>query len=64
VAVGCRQRLTLPEEKALVTQFAKAAGAGELLNMHNLKAGSELAIWHSTSSSTIYISWPGMVVAS
>jgi hypothetical protein len=49
-----RQNMTLPEEKALLAQFAKAAGAGELLNIHDLKAAYEQAIGHSTSNSTIY----------
>jgi Winged helix-turn helix len=34
--------------------FAKAAGAGELLNIQDLKAAYEQAIGHSTSNSTIY----------
>jgi hypothetical protein len=29
--------MTLAEEKAFLTRFAKAAGAGELLNIHDLK---------------------------
>jgi transposase len=33
-----RQNMTLPEEKALLAQFARAAGAGKLLNIHDLKA--------------------------
>jgi transposase len=54
--IGGRQRenMTLPEEKALLAQFAKAAGAGELLNVQDLKAAYEKAIGHSTSNSTIY----------
>jgi hypothetical protein len=46
--------MTLPEEKALLAKFAKAAGAGELLNVHDLKVAYEKAIGHSTSNSTIY----------
>ena len=42
------------EEKAFLKQFAKAAGAGELLNIHDLKAAYEKAIGHPTSNSTIY----------
>jgi transposase len=49
-----RENMTLKEEKALLKQFAKAAGAGELLNIHDLKAAYEKAIGHSTSNSTIY----------
>jgi hypothetical protein len=39
--IGGRQRenMTLSGEKALLACFAKAAGAGEMLNVHDLKAG-------------------------
>jgi hypothetical protein len=30
--------MTLAEEKALIARFARAAGAGEMLNIHDLKA--------------------------
>jgi hypothetical protein len=46
--------MTLAEEKALLNHFAKAAGAGEMLNIHDLKAAYEKAIGHETSNSTIY----------
>jgi hypothetical protein len=36
--------MTLGEEKALPVRFAKAAGAGEMLNIHDLKAAYEKAI--------------------
>jgi len=49
-----RENMTLAEEKALLTRFAKAAGAGELLNIHDLKAAYEKAIGHATSNSTVY----------
>ena len=49
-----RENMTLEEEKALLARFAKAAGAGELLNIHDLKADYEKAIGHETSKSTIY----------
>jgi len=49
-----RENMTLEEEKALLARFAKAAGAGEMLNIHDLKAAYEKAIWHETSKSTIY----------
>ena len=54
--IGGRQRenMTLSEEKALLTRFAKAAGAGEMLNIHDLKAAYEKAIRHPTSNSTVY----------
>ena len=42
------------EEKALLSRFAKTAGAGELLNIHDLKAAYEKAIGHATSNSTVY----------
>ena len=34
--------MTVAEEKALLTRFAKAAGAGELLNIHDLKAAQTM----------------------
>jgi transposase len=49
-----RENMTLEEEKALLAHFAKAAGAGEMLNIHDLKAAYEKAIGHETSKSTIY----------
>ena len=54
--IGGRQRenMTLSEEKALLVCFAKAAGAGEMLNIHDLKAAYEQAIGHQTSNSTVY----------
>ena len=49
-----RENMTLREEKALLARFAEAAGAGEMLNIHDLKAAYEKAIGHQTSNSTIY----------
>src|ERR1700738_1663383 len=49
-----RQNMTLAEEKALLARFAKAAGAGEMLNIQDLKAAYEKAIGHATSNSTVY----------
>jgi transposase len=49
-----RENMTLAEEKALLDRFAKAAGAGEMLNIHDLKAAYEEAIGHPTSDSTVY----------
>jgi transposase len=49
-----RENMTLAEEKALLGRFAKAAGAGEMLNIHDLKAAYEKAIGHTTSNSTVY----------
>jgi len=53
---GGRQRENMPlaEEKKLLTRFAKAAGAGELLNIHDVKLAYEQAIGHQTSKSTVY----------
>ena len=49
-----RENMTLAEEKALLDRFAKAAGAGEMLNIHDIKAAYEKAIGHETSNSTVY----------
>jgi transposase len=49
-----RENMTLAEEKALLARFARAAGAGEMLNIHDLKAAYEKAIGHETSNSTVY----------
>jgi transposase len=49
-----RENMALEQEKALLARFAKAAGAGEMLNIHDLKAAYEKAIGHKTSKSTIY----------
>jgi transposase len=49
-----RENMTLAEEKALLARFAKAAGAGEMLNIHDLKSAYEKAIGHATSDSTVY----------
>src|ERR1022692_4052230 len=32
-----RENMTLAEEKGLLARFSKAAGAGEMLNIHDLK---------------------------
>ena len=54
--IGGRQRenMILSEEKALLARFGQAAGAGEMLNVHDLKAAYEQAIGHPTSNSTVY----------
>ena len=49
-----RENMMLTEEKALLARFAKAAGAGEMLNIQDLKAAYEKAIGHATSNSTVY----------
>jgi hypothetical protein len=51
---GRRENMTQGEEKALLVRFAKAAGAGEMLNIHDLKAAYEKAIGHETSKSIVY----------
>jgi transposase len=38
------ENMTLAEEKALLARFAKMAGAGEMLNIHDLKAAYEKVI--------------------
>jgi hypothetical protein len=49
------ENATMAEEKALLARFAKAAGAGEMLNIHDLNTAYEKAIGHSpaTARSTI-----------
>jgi hypothetical protein len=52
-----RRRTPTPEhddrgEQALLARFAKAAGAGEMLKIHDLKSAYE-AIGHPTSNSTM-----------
>ena len=49
-----RENMKFAEERALLAQFAKAAGAGEMLNIHDLKRAYEKAIGHETSNSTVY----------
>jgi transposase len=48
------ENMSLAEEKVLLARFAKRAGAGEMLNIHDLKAAYEKAIGHETSDSTVY----------
>ena len=48
------ENMTLVQEKALLASFARRAGAGEMLNIHDLKAAYEQAIGHTTSDSTVY----------
>jgi transposase len=54
--IGGRQRenMTLSEEEALLARFGRGAGAGEMLNIHDLKVAYEQAIGHPTSNSTVY----------
>ena len=46
--------MTLAEENALLARLARTAGAGEMLNIHDLKAAYEKAIGHATLDSTVY----------
>jgi transposase len=46
------ENMTVTEEKALLARFARTAG--EMLNIHDLKAAYEKAIGHATSDSTVY----------
>jgi hypothetical protein len=48
---AARRRLL---QATFLAGFAKAAGAGEMLNIHELKAAYEKAIGHRTSNSTVY----------
>jgi transposase len=49
-----RENMTVAEEKVLLAGFANAAGAGEMLNIHDFKRAYEQAIGHPTSNSTVY----------
>ena len=48
------ENMTLEEEKGFLARFAKAAGAGMLLNIAELKIAYEKEIGHPTSNSTVY----------
>src|ERR1700716_429116 len=48
-----RENMTRREEKALLVRFAKAAGAGEMLNIRDLKAAYEKAIGHETATARL-----------
>src|SRR5215470_9043415 len=48
------ENMTLKEEKAFLAKFAKVAGAGELLNIRDLKLAYEEEIGRATSNSTIH----------
>ena len=49
-----RENMSVAQEKALLARYTHAAGAGELLNIHDLKVAYEKAIGHPTSDSTMY----------
>ena len=48
------ENMTFEEEKAFLARFTKAAGAGVLLNIAELKLAYEKQIGHPTSNSTVY----------
>ena len=48
------QNMAVAEEKIFLDRFAKDAGAGQMLNIHEIKTAYEKAIGHETSNSTIY----------
>ena len=58
-----RENMAVTEEKALLARLAKAAGAGEMLNIHYLKAAYEQAIGHRTATARFIAFWPGMAGA-
>ena len=64
--IGGRQRenMTLAEEKALFDRFAKAAGSGEMLNIHDIKAAYEKAMGTKPATAPSIIFWAGMAGAS
>jgi transposase len=45
-----RENMSLAEEKAFLARFARAAGAGEMLNIHDLKAAYEQAVGHQPAT--------------
>src|SRR5260221_7955287 len=47
------ENMTLAEENALLARFAKAAGAGEVVNIPDLQAAYQKTIGHATSDSTV-----------
>jgi transposase len=48
------ENMSVAREKALLKRFAKRAGAGEMLNIHDLKAAYEKESGHSACTATIY----------
>jgi hypothetical protein len=59
-----RENMTVTEEKALLAGFAKAAGAGEMLNIHDLKAAYETAMGTQPATARFIIFSAGMAGAS
>ena len=48
------ENMSVAREKALLARFAKAAGLGEMLNIHDLKAAYEQEIARPACTATIY----------
>jgi transposase len=65
-AIGGRRRenMAVVEEKALLARFAQAAGAGEMLNIHELKAAYEKGSVTKPATAQSTISWHGTAGAS
>jgi transposase len=59
-----RENMTLAEEKALLARFAKAAGAGEMVNILELKAPTSKRSDTRPATARFTISWPGIAGAS
>ena len=59
-----RENMTVANEKALLARFARAAGAGELLNIHDLKAAYERRSGTRPARARSTIFFPGMAGAS
>jgi hypothetical protein len=64
--IGGRQRenMTLAEEKALLDRFAKAAGAGEMLNIHDTRQPTKRPSGTKPATAPSIIFWAGMAGAS
>ncbi len=54
MAIAQARTWTLAEEEALLARALQAAGAGEMLNIHDLEAAYEKAIGHRARDSTVY----------
>jgi len=59
-----RENMTLEEEKALLARFAKAAGTGEMLNIHDLKGAYEMPLGTKPARARSIIFWRGTAGAS
>lgn len=59
-----RENMTLAEEKALLARFSKAAGAGEMVNIHDLKAAYEKRSDTEPAIARSIMFWPDTAGAS